>query len=56
MFSESEVIAITLNHEGLNEALIRDYIRLYEHEFGIPCDEVLVYGCKKLVSVIKSLI
>jgi uncharacterized NAD-dependent epimerase/dehydratase family protein len=54
IFSNSKVIAITLNHEGLNEALIQDYIGLYEHEFGIPCDEVLVYGCEKLVSAIKS--
>jgi uncharacterized NAD-dependent epimerase/dehydratase family protein len=56
IFSDSEVLAITLNHEGLNEALIQDHIRVYEHEFGIPCDEVLLYGCEKLVSAIKSMI
>jgi uncharacterized NAD-dependent epimerase/dehydratase family protein len=53
LFSESEILAITLNHEGLNESMIHDYVNLYEHEFGVPCTEVLLEGCEKLVSAVK---
>jgi uncharacterized NAD-dependent epimerase/dehydratase family protein len=54
MFSGTDVLAITLNHENLNESQIGDIVNQYEEEYGIPCTEVLLHGCEKLVSALKS--
>ena len=56
MFSNSKVLAITLNHENMDAGEIENTIKLYEKEHNLPCCDVLRYGCKKLVSAVKTLI
>ena len=54
-FSQSKVIAVTLNHEDMNENEIRDTIKIYEHKYNLPTTDALNYGCNKLVkSILKT--
>nr|WP_320026910.1 DUF1611 domain-containing protein [uncultured Acetobacterium sp.] len=54
-FSQSKVIAITLNHEDMSESEVHETIKTYEHEYHLPTTDTLNYGCNKLVkSVLKA--
>ncbi|MGB3310205.1 MAG: DUF1611 domain-containing protein [Nodosilinea sp.] len=47
--SQSQVIAIALNHENLAEENVLKIIKDYEDRFCLPTTDVLSYGCQKLV-------
>nr|MEE4267523.1 DUF1611 domain-containing protein [Candidatus Krumholzibacteria bacterium] len=49
MFSKSRVVAITLNHEDMNEDEVAATVVEYECLFGLPVTDVLTSGCGKLV-------
>ncbi|MEQ9063073.1 MAG: DUF1611 domain-containing protein [Vicingaceae bacterium] len=52
-FSNTKVIAITLNHEGMTDAEI-DIAQLeYELKYRRPVVDALKYGCDKLVQALK---
>ena len=55
LFSKTEVIAITLNHEDLNEDEVDAIADEYEDQFGVPCCDVFRHGCEKLVNVINGI-
>jgi len=50
--SQSQVIAIALNHENLTDEEIPKIITDYEDRFGLPTTDVLNYGCQKLVQAL----
>ena len=47
--SQSQVIAIALNHENLSDRQVLDIIEEYEARLRLPTTDVLSYGCEKLV-------
>ncbi|MDC3220119.1 DUF1611 domain-containing protein [Saprospiraceae bacterium] len=49
VFSNSKVIAITINHENMTNPELVDTIRTYEMKYQRPTTDVLKYGCNKLV-------
>jgi len=49
LFAKSPVIAITLNHEGMDDDEVTDTIAEYEDQYGLPVTDVLKGGCDKLV-------
>ncbi|GBE55050.1 MAG TPA: DUF1611 domain-containing protein [Euryarchaeota archaeon] len=49
IFSRSEVIAITINHEDMTDEEIKEVITEYEKMFQLLTTDVLKYGCEKLV-------
>ena len=49
VFSNSKVIAISINHENMKTNELMDVIQLYEVKYQRPTTDVLKYGCKKLV-------
>lgn len=49
LFSRVKVLALTLNHEGMNSDEIEQVVAQYEAHYGIPVCDVLVHGCEKLV-------
>jgi len=51
-FSQSKVIAITLNHEDMTDAELKDAIVEYESQYGLPTTDVLKFGCAKLVNTL----
>jgi uncharacterized NAD-dependent epimerase/dehydratase family protein len=50
--SETEVLAITLNHEELSDLGVTKFIKDYEKRLQLPTTDVLSRGCKKLVQTI----
>ena len=56
MFSESRVIAITINHEGMDVDEVEDVVAKYEEKYGVPVCDVLMHGCGKIVGVIESML
>jgi uncharacterized NAD-dependent epimerase/dehydratase family protein len=54
LFSGSEVIAITLNHENMGPEHVKKTVVEYEERYGVPCCDVLRDGCEKLVKAIKE--
>ena len=52
MFSKARVMAITINHEKMDNAEISQFIKRYESEFNLPVTDVLKYGCDKLVKAL----
>ncbi|MDA9563459.1 DUF1611 domain-containing protein [Flavobacteriales bacterium] len=48
-FSETEVIAITINHEGMTDDDIENTIVEYENIYKLPTTDVLKHGCGKLI-------
>ncbi|MBO3697892.1 DUF1611 domain-containing protein [Roseivirga sp. E12] len=55
VFSKSKVVAITLNHEGMDDKELDIHIRKYEEAHGIPVTDVLTQGCDKLVAQLSHL-
>lgn len=52
MFSNSKVIAITINHEDMNDEELEKTISEYESKLELPTTDVLKYGCDRLVETI----
>jgi len=50
--SQSEVIAITLSHEGISDAKVSHFIKDYEKRLELPTTDVLKHGVKKLVKML----
>jgi uncharacterized NAD-dependent epimerase/dehydratase family protein len=55
LFSNSKVIAITINHEGMNLLQIEEVINEYESRYKVPVSDILVHGPDKIVEHIKKL-
>lgn len=51
-FSDTKVIAVTINHENMTETEVDKVIEEYELQLGIPSTDVLLHGCDKLVDSI----
>lgn len=49
VFSNSKVIAITINHESMTDTEILNTIETYESKYQRPTTDVLKHGCSKLV-------
>jgi len=47
--SGAEVIAITLNHEGMADDDVDRTVVKYEDQYGLPTADVLKHGCDKIV-------
>lgn len=54
VISGKEVIAITLNHEGLERADIPAACAAVTAETGLPCFDVLEHGAEELVAVLRT--
>lgn len=52
VFSKSKVIAITINHENMTDAQVKDTIDKYESRYELPTTDVLKFGCDKLVETL----
>ena len=52
IFSKSKVIAITINHEDMTDAELKNKIVEYESKYELPTTDVLKFGCDKLVNMI----
>lgn len=51
-FSNTKVIGVTINHEGMNEAEVSATISQYEYELGIPATDALSRSPKHLVDIV----
>lgn len=51
-FSDTEVIAITINHEGMTDKELENTINEYEMIYELTTTDVLKYGCNKLIDKI----
>jgi len=51
-FSETKVIGITLNHEGMNGQEVNHTIHEYEHTFQLPVTDLLTTGSDKILDSI----
>ncbi|MEO9483960.1 MAG: DUF1611 domain-containing protein [Ekhidna sp.] len=54
-FSNSRVIAITVNHEDMTDDEVDDVVMAYENEYMLPTADVLKHGCDKLVNILVKL-
>ncbi|UCE38146.1 MAG: DUF1611 domain-containing protein [Thermoplasmata archaeon] len=54
IFSNAQVIGITINHENMTDEGIEETAHEYEKRFGIPCCDVFRHGCNKLVDKVKE--
>ena len=52
VFSRSQVIAITINHEDMTDEELENTIAEYEERYKLPTTDVLKYGCDKLVKAL----
>jgi uncharacterized NAD-dependent epimerase/dehydratase family protein len=50
MFSKSQVIAITINHENMSDKEVDAAVVQYEQQFKLPATDVLKHGCDKLIT------
>ncbi len=50
--SDAKILAITLNHEGLDTNELHEFIDSYEAQFNIPIVDVLTQGCQKIIDTI----
>lgn len=51
-FSDSKVIAVTINHENMSDEEIDNVIEEYEQKLDLPTTDVLKFGCDKLITSI----
>ncbi len=56
MFSDSKVIAITLNHEDMTTQEVHRVENEYEARYGLPTCDPLLDGCDRLVNKIRSML
>lgn len=54
VISGRQVIALTLNHENMEKSEIKEACQELTEETGLPCFDVLEYGAKELVTLLKS--
>lgn len=54
-FSNSKIMAITLNHEDMTDAELTSTITEYEAKYQLPTTDVLKFGCDKLVNTVLKL-
>ncbi|GAH33485.1 unnamed protein product, partial [marine sediment metagenome] len=52
LFSKSRVIAITINHEDMTDAELKNTIVEYESKYELPTTDVLKFGCDKLINTL----
>jgi len=52
IFSKSRVIAITINHEDMADAEVKNTIVEYESKYELPTTDVLKIGCDKLINTL----
>jgi len=52
VFARSKVIAITINHEDMNDDELENIIVEYEDRYKRPTTDVLKYGCDKLIKTL----
>ncbi|PZD70830.1 hypothetical protein C1752_08972 [Acaryochloris thomasi RCC1774] len=50
--SQSQVLAITISHENMNEIETQSVIAEYENHFRLPTTDVLNDGCQKLIQAL----
>ena len=50
--SRSKVIAITINHEDMTDAEVKNTIVEYESKYELPTTDVLKFGCDKLINTL----
>ena len=55
VFSKSQVIAITLNHEDMTDDEVKNTIVEYEYKYELPTTDVLKHGSDKLVQTLLEL-
>lgn len=48
-FSQSKVIAITINHDDMTDDEVEDTVAEYERRYELPTTDILKHGCRKLV-------
>ncbi|RSL34901.1 DUF1611 domain-containing protein [Salibacterium salarium] len=51
-FSTAKVIAVTINHENMNNQEIEQTVKDYEKQLKLPATDALKHGCEKLVQSI----
>jgi uncharacterized NAD-dependent epimerase/dehydratase family protein len=51
-FSDTKVIAVTINHENMTDSEVHNVIVEYEDQLKIPTTDVLLHGCDKLITSI----
>jgi uncharacterized NAD-dependent epimerase/dehydratase family protein len=51
-FSDTEVIGLTINHEGMNDSEVSAAIALYEQELGVPVTDALTRSPDCLVEMV----
>ena len=56
LLAERPVVALTINHEAMNEAEVRTTVADYEQRYDRPTTDVLLDGCDKLVAVIQQML
>jgi uncharacterized NAD-dependent epimerase/dehydratase family protein len=52
----TRVIALALNHEGLEKSKVRDVCSELERRHGLPCVDPLVHGPERLAEAVKALL
>jgi uncharacterized NAD-dependent epimerase/dehydratase family protein len=52
VFSRAKVIALTINHEDMTDAELKNTIVEYESKYELPTTDVLKFGCDKLISAL----
>ncbi len=55
IFSGSKVIAITINHEGMNDLEVERTIKTYEEKYQLPVTDVLKNDCSKLIEKLQEI-
>jgi uncharacterized NAD-dependent epimerase/dehydratase family protein len=57
LLAQKPVMALTINHERMNEAEVQATVAAYETTYGRPATDVLLKsGCDKLVAAIRALL
>jgi uncharacterized NAD-dependent epimerase/dehydratase family protein len=51
-FSKSKVIAITINHEDMTDAEVKNTVVEYESKYELPTTDVLKCGCDKIINTL----
>lgn len=51
-FADTQVIGLTINHEGMTDADVTAAILMYEHELGIPATDALTRPAGDLVEMV----
>ncbi len=50
VFSKSKVVAITLNHEDMDDDDVKGTVIEYEYKYDLPTTDVLKFGCDKIIA------